>query len=81
MTLKVSIEVSGKTIELTEEEARELFAKLDGMFGPKNTYYPVSQPNIHVWQNLWPNQKTSYQPFWNKTPEITYKVRESANHG
>ena len=47
MIKKIIINVSGKTVEMTLEEAKELHAQLDEMFGSKINYIPHVSPCKH----------------------------------
>ena len=38
---KIQLEIGGKTISITEDEARELKAKLDRLFGTQYIPYPI----------------------------------------
>ena len=45
---KIEIKVGEKTIDLTEDEARALKVKLDGLFGAAYRYIPYpSYPNLY----------------------------------
>lgn len=50
--------ISGKTIDLTPEEAKELYRQLDELFGGKDpVYIPPVVPDpypVQPWQPSWP---------------------------
>ena len=59
---KLTLETKdGKPVELSIEEARELYSQLDELFGTKTIYAP-SLP-VYIERHTWPQ----YQPFWHST--------------
>ncbi len=66
--VKIVFEVSGKEIELTEDEAKELKLVLDGLYGAPLQYipqpYPVYTPNpLPIYPPILPPQPSTPYPF------------------
>ena len=51
MKIKITIELSDKTVELTMEEAEELYKELSKLFG-NNSSPPFKLP----WEDPWPQE-------------------------
>jgi len=60
-----TFELSNKTIELSEEEARELFLKLSNYFSGAKIVYPI--PSFPPSYPYWPPYEITYS---NKTGDI-----------
>lgn len=56
MELKFKLKIKDVELELTEEELRELYGKLNGLLGYNTTYIPY----------------TPYYPSYPNTPWVTY---------
>jgi hypothetical protein len=49
MQIKLRLELDDKVLELTEDEARELYTKLDALFGNNTVYIPYTVPDTDTY--------------------------------
>ena len=72
---KLILGTDEKQIEITVEEAKELFAQLNELFGEKVKYYPSNPPvvlpnPIIIERDVWP------KPYWE--PYVTWQDSNTA---
>lgn len=73
--IKIVLEISGKEIELSEEEAKELKTVLDGLYGAPFQYIPQPYPVYPL-----PAYSAIYRsPLLPYTPTNPYKISAGTN--